>query len=470
MMERTTGEQMIQETFDVVVLGGGGGGVPAAIRAAQLGGQVCLVESRHLGGLCMNRGCIPFCHMMTASSVLANLSFAKELGLDTGETLKDLGALVRRQQDLISFMGEGVKGLLAKNKVQLLEGRGNVAGKGRIQVGDRTVSCKSIILATGAKWAKPEFPGSDLEDIVDGDYFLRTSVLPERVLLYGRSPWIVEVAQFLNRFGSKVVLATPEKRLLVDESHTIATRLKKSLSADGISIKASAGILAARKESSGLQVDLGLKEGVETMAVDKMAILDRRAAIDNLGLNVLGLNENGTYLKVNEKMETGADGVYAIGDLTGPLSRHYSSLASAGGLVAAENAMGVSAAINPKTFSRVLFTRPQVACVGLTKEEAKNKGYEVLVGSAPYSMNAMGMILSEMDGIVEIVAEKKYGELLGVHFFGASATEMVGQGIIAIQMEMTLEEVSKLSFPHPTLSESFSEAARDAMGRSIYLP
>ena len=461
---------MTEETFDLVVLGGGGGGVPAAIRASQLGGRVCLVESTHLGGLCMNRGCIPFCQMMTASGVLGPLSFANELGLHTREPLKDFGALVRRQQDLISHMTQGVKGLLAKNAVQLLEGRGRVVSKGKVQIGNRIISCNGLILATGAEWVKPGFPGADLDDIVDGDYFLHTNVLPGRVLLYGLSPWTVEVAQFLNRFGSSVVLATPDKRLLADESPSISSRLKKSLIADRITVKTSAGILAARKEADRLEVDLQLKEGVETVAVDKVAILDRRAAIGNLGLRVIGLSENDPFLKVNERMETGVEGVYAIGDLTGPLSRHYSSLASAGGLVAAENAMGVRATINPKTFSRVLYTQPQLASVGLTREDAKKKGYEVLVGSAPYSMNAMGMILSEEEGIVEIVAEKKYGEVLGVHFFGAFATEMAGHGILAIQMEMTLEEVSRIPFPHPTLSESLSEAARDAMGRAIYLP
>jgi dihydrolipoamide dehydrogenase len=169
-------------------------------------------------------------------------------------------------------------------------------------------------------------------------------------------------------------------------------------------------------------------------------------------------------------METGVKGLYAIGDLTGPEKKHYSHLASSAGLVAAENAMGMSRAVREGTAARIAFTSPQVACVGLTGKEAKSMGYEVVVGAAPLSMNTLGMITVQTDGLVEIVAEKRYGEILGIHIIADSACEMIGQGVLAIQQEMTLEELAQTTFPHPTLSESIAEAARDALGQAIYLP
>jgi dihydrolipoamide dehydrogenase len=217
-------------------------------------------------------------------------------------------------------------------------------------------------------------------------------------------------------------------------------------------------------------VELKSKEGSETVTVDKILYIERSASLKGLGLTSIGLDENGEYLEVNDKMETTAEGVYAIGDLTGPQSKHYSHFSSEGGIIAAENAMGLDSSMNPKTFTRVLFTHPQVASVGLTPKGAKKAGHDVVVGAAPYGMNPFGMLISENEGIVEVVAEKKYGEVIGTHFIGTNASEMVGQAILAIQMEATLEELARTSFPHPTLSESLAEAARDALGRHIYLP
>jgi dihydrolipoamide dehydrogenase len=169
-------------------------------------------------------------------------------------------------------------------------------------------------------------------------------------------------------------------------------------------------------------------------------------------------------------METGLDGIYAIGDSSSPESKHYSHQASSGGIVAAENAMGLKSTYDSKTLCRVLFTRPQVACVGLTGKEAKEAGYDVVEGAAPFSMNPLGMILTQTGGIVEVVADKKYGEVLGIHFIGEGASEMAGVGVLALQMEATLEDLARAPFPHPTLNESLSDAARECLGRSIFLP
>lgn len=461
---------MPARSYDIIVLGGGAGGVPAAIRAAQLGANVAVIESHELGGQCMNRGCVPFGHMMIASNILRSLSLGKEMGLSVSGVSADYGAFIRRQDDLIDFMRLGVKSTLSKNKVEIIEGRGAIVGRGKVTVNSKSFLYKKLILATGAQWLKPQFPGADLEEVVTPEFLLTNERIPKRVLLFGRSPWLAEIAQFLHGFGTQTILAIPAKSILSDESKTITARLTKAVKNEGIEVKTQAELVAASKKKDGLEVELSSREVREAVTVDRLITLERRAALKELGLTTIGLDDEKDYLTVNERMETVVAGVYAIGDLTGPPSKHYSHRASEMGIAAAENAMGKDAAINPKITTRVLFTQPQVACVGLTARDAKNEGYEVIVGSAPLSMNAFGMMLSENEGIVEVVADKKYGEILGVHMIGTAAAEMIGQAVLAIQMEATVEALATTSFPHPTLSESFSEAARDALGRPIYLP
>ena len=461
---------MAEHSYDLIVLGGGAGGVPAAIRAAQLGGSVALIESRDLGGQCMNRGCIPFGQMMVASNILKSLSLGKELGISFDRGSKDYATLIKRQNALVDFMRLGIKTTIKKNKIDIIEGRGKIAGKGIVSVDGKTISYKNLILATGARWVQPIFRGAELEEVVMPDFLLTAAHLPKEVLLFGQSPWLIEIAQFLGRFGSKVILATREKRFLATESKSITTRLKKVLKGEGIEIKTNVEIDGVTREKDALKVELKSKEGRETIVVEKIMTLERAAALKDLGLSNIALDENQDHLIVNDKMETETEGVFAIGDLTGPPSRHYSHHASEGGIIAAENAMGGDCRLNPKTETRILFTQPQIASVGLTSREAKNEGYDVLVGAAPLSMNPFGMIIGENEGLVEIVAERSHGEILGVHIIGTAASEMIGQAVVAMRMKATVEELATTSFPHPTLSESLAEGARDALGRSIFLP
>jgi dihydrolipoamide dehydrogenase len=460
----------MRNLYDVVVLGGGAGGVPAAIRASQLGGKVAIIESKDFGGQCMNRGCIPFGHMMVASNILGSISLGKDMGLSFTGITKDYPAIIRRQDELIAFMRQGVRSTLNKNGIEIIEGRGKLAGKDKIEINGKTLSYKNIILATGARWLKSDFPGADLEEVVNSDYLLNIDKLPRQVLLFGRSPWIVEIAQFLYNFDSQVILATEDRSILPDESKTIRSRLTKALRDQGITIYNKTKILCLKKKKDGVHCALKVKDEEETVVVDRIISLRRGASLMGLGLETVGLDEKSDFIKVNDRMETDVDGIYAIGDIAAPESKHYSHLSSAGGIVAAENAMGMDSLFEHRAITRVLFTQPQVACVGLTSREAKKEGYEAMTGAAPLSMNPFGMIISQNEGIVEIVAEKKYGQLLGIHFVGQGACEMAGQAVLALQMEATLEDLTRATFPHPTLSESVAEAARDALGIPIYLP
>lgn len=461
---------MTKEAYDVVVLGGGAGGVPAAIRAAQLGGRVALIECKDLGGMCMNRGCVPFGHMRVAADILGALSFGKEFGFDIPEMSKKYSVYRKRQNEMISFMREGVKGMLGKNRVKVFRGVGKLAGRGEMAVGGESLSFRKAILAPGARWTRPDFPGADLEGVINTDDFLEADTLPGRVLLFGGSHWLPGLAQSLARFGSQVTLATKEESILPDENKTVRIRLDKVMKRQGIEILTEAEILGVEKMRGGLQCTLTTKGREERIAVDRLMTSERRASLKDLGLGSIGIDESADYLRTDEKLETTASGIYAIGDLTAPEKGHYSHRASTGGVIAAENAMGLERSFDPRFVVRVIFTQPQVACVGMTTKEARRAGHDPILGAAPLSMNPLGMILSQAEGIVEVVSEKRYGEILGVHIVADNASEMAGQATLAMQNEMTLEDLARATFPHPTLSESMAEAARDALGQAIYLP
>ena len=458
------------DSYDVIVIGGGAGGVAAAIRAAQLGANVAVVEDKFLGGLCMNRGCVPFGHMSAAAHILGRLTLGKDMGIECSGVRVDFTALMKRQNELIPFMRQGVQGLFTKHKITLVKGCGKIRGPGQIEAAQKIFSAKKIILATGSEWVKPEFPGGELPGVVSSDHLLAADSLPQSGIVLGHGPRTVEIAQMLHHFGCKVRIITEEDALLPQENKTIRTRLTKVLQTQGVEVRTKTEIAGVTQNKQALVVGLKSRDQEQSVSVDLVISLRRGAVLQNLGLETIGLDPKAPYLRVNERMETQAAGVYAIGDLTAPEERHYSHLASSGGIVAAENAMASVSVLNPRTAVRVAYTSPQVACVGLTSKEAKEQGFAVMEGAAPLSMNPKGMILSQAQGLVEIVADRKYGEILGVHFIGDGVEEMAGIGALAIQMEATLEELARVPFPHPTLSESLADAARDALGRAIYLP
>jgi len=460
----------VDKHFDVLVLGGGAGGVAAAVRAAQLGGHVAVVEPRYLGGFCVNRGCIPFGYTLAATRILGDLLFGKDLGIHYSGRALDSATHARKRAELISFLRQGIATLLKKHNIELIPGRGRLGEPGKVDVRGEVFSGSKIILATGAGRFKPETAGIDAKNVSSSDILLTIQEQPGSCLLLGDNPKIIEIAQILQRLGSHVWVATEEKALLHDESKAIRTRITKALRKNGINVLTRSRVLSSDRSSKGLQCILKVKDREERITVDRVIRLQRDAGLAELGLEAAGLKGDKDVVEVNERMETGVDGIYAIGDLTTPEDRRYSHLASAGGIVAAENAMGLETCIDHRTVSRVAFTQPQVACVGLTEPEARKRGYDVITGTAPLTLNPFGMLTAQSEGIVEVVADKQKGEIVGIHILGETAGEMAAQAVLTIQLEATLEDLNKTTFPHPTLSESLAEAARDCLGRPIYLP
>ncbi|HDR14756.1 MAG TPA: NAD(P)/FAD-dependent oxidoreductase, partial [Desulfobacteraceae bacterium] len=403
----------IDRQYDVIVLGGGAGGVAAAVRAAQLGGRVAVIENKFPGGLCMNRGCVPFGHMLAASGILANLEFGKEMGIDCPGVEIDFAALLDRQNRLIAFMRQGVQGILKKHRVELIKGTGRIKASGKIEVEGAIFSFNKIILASGGRWVEPEVSGAGIAEVVNSDHLLSSESLPGSCLVLGHGPHSIEIAQLLKRFGCNVHIATRENGLFPDENKTIRTRLSKEIKSCGIPVHTKTWIEGLERTREGISIRSTGKGSGKIPPVDLVVGCSRAPALQGLGLENIGLDPEADFISVNERMETAVPGVYAIGDLTALENRHFSHLASSGGITAAENAMGKLTAFNPRLVVRIAYTSPAVACVGLTLRQAEEAGFDVATGAAPLSMNPRGMILSQNNGLVEIVADKKYGEILG---------------------------------------------------------
>jgi len=388
--------------FDVLVLGGGAGGVAAAVRAAQLGGHVAVVEPRYLGGFCVNRGCIPFGYTLAATRIRGELVFGKDLGIHCSRFELDSETHAKKRAKLISFLRQGIAALLKRHHIELIPGPGRLREPGKVDVRGKVFSGSKIILATGAGRFKFKTDGIDARNVSSSDILLTTQERPRSCLLLGDNPKIIEIAQILQRLGSQVWLATEEKALLHDESKAIRTRLTKAIRKDGINVLTRCRVPSSDRTGEGLRCILAVKDREERITVDRVIRLKRDAGLTELGLEAASLKGERGIIEVNERMETGVDGIYAIGDLTAPEDRRYSHLASAGGIVAAENAMGLERCIDRRTVSRVAFTQPQVACVGLSETEAKREGFEVITGTAPLAMNPFGMLTAQSEGIALI--------------------------------------------------------------------
>jgi len=322
-----------------------------------------------------------------------------------------------------------------------------------------------VIVAVGAEWVRPSFPGAELEEVVTSSRFMEEGRIPGRALVLGASSWAMELAQFLGACGTQVVVAARERGILPEFDAEIGQRLRGALKNDPLTILNSCRVVSVSRDREGLAAVLSVKGKEETRRFDRVIYFDRRPAPAELGLDTVGLKD----LSVDAQLATKAPGVWAVGDVTGK-GPGLSHQASAMGIIAAENARGARLRFNPNTVPRVAYTSPQAASVGLSEEQAEEAGYEVVTGTAAIAAAPMAMIQGVNAGVVKVVAEKKYGELLGVHILAPFATEIIGAAALAIQMEATLEDLARAALPHPTIAESLADAAREALGWAIYIP
>jgi dihydrolipoyl dehydrogenase len=454
--------------YDVVVIGCGPGGYAASIRAAQLGGKVAVVEAGDIGGTCVNRGCIPSKVWLRAAATLDMIKNGKEFGIEASINRINLSAIIERKNGISDEIRMGMKALLEANGVDLIQGQAKLKNAREIVVGKNIVAGRKIILAIGSSLDIPDRIG--LKDaILTTDQILDMSDMPESVLVWGEAGQIdVEMASLLNSLGSKVCIATKSRRILPAEDHDTSQRLAQAFREQGIQVITRSALEAVKKSQKKFKAILSGRQE-QTVEVEKIVISARKPNTTGLGLMQTGvrLKEDGS-IDVNSKLQTSVDGIYAIGDITGGWMNSHT--ASAMGVTAAENAVGQSNDFPFDLIPRGIWSFPQVGAVGLTEEEAEKKGFEVEAGNFPYSVNGLAMSYGEVDGVVKIVMEAESQEILGVHIVGSNATELVGEAVMALQLECTADELAHTIRVHPTFSEAIMDAGRDASGWALYLP
>ena len=451
---------------DIIVIGGGPGGIAAATRAAQLGAQVTVIESAHLGGNCVNYNCIPLTSLLASVELYRRIVQAGDMGIQVGPASLHVPGMIARKDQIVQSLREGMAGLLPTFGVEVVPGRARLVDAGTVEVeGRRLQATRAIILATGARWA-PLPPG--VEEVLRPDEAVKLESVPGRLLIAGGGASEVEFATLYAALGSQVTLAVDGPYPLPQEDYEISQRLQGILQNQGIRVITDVRVKSAARTGGGLDVTLAGSKGETRSGVDKLLWAGRVPATDGLGLEPVGVKLKDGAVDVDNRMRTSVSGVYGLGDLTGGWM--YSSVATAGGLVAAENAMGGNRRLDQRAVPRYAFSIPEVATVGLTEDRATDEGYDVEIANIALGASSRAMGLGENEGGIKLVADRKSGKVLGVHILGHRATELIAEATLGIQLEALAEDFAWAVRIHPTLSESMVEAGRAILGQALYVP
>ncbi|UCF91621.1 MAG: dihydrolipoyl dehydrogenase, partial [Desulfobacterales bacterium] len=452
---------------DVIVIGGGAGGYAAAIRAAQLGARVALVEQTELGGICVNRGCIPTKVWLKAAESLRRIRSAEAFGIRAVVEKVDLATIVAQKNSSCQKIRSGMEGLLANNGIEVIKGHAVFKNPQEIDVEGRRCSAQNFIIATGGRTQVPDLAGLP-EALITTDQILDMQAVPASVLICGADTIEVEIASLLNTLGSQVFLSTETRFVLPREDHDSGQRLGQALSEDGVKILARSKLQSVKASPQGFICELtGSKD--RTVEVAGVLFARREARTADLDLAQAGIEVRpAAGIGVNDYLQTSTPGIFAIGDVTGGTMQSHA--ASAMGVTAAENALGQAVQFPFHLIPRGTWTFPEVASVGLTEEEAEKQGLEIEVGYFPYSINGLAIARNETFGAVKIIKDAAYGIIYGVHIVGPHATELVGEAVLAMQLEYNADELAASIRIHPTFSEAIVDAARDAEKWALYLP
>ncbi|MEO1910574.1 MAG: dihydrolipoyl dehydrogenase [Paracoccus sp. (in: a-proteobacteria)] len=463
---------MMAQNFDMVVIGAGPGGYVAAIRGAQLGLKVACVEREHLGGICLNWGCIPTKAMLRSAEVFHLMERAKDFGLSADKIGYDLPAVVKRSRGVAKQLSGGIGHLFKKNKVTTIMGDATLSGKGKVTVktdkGTEELTAKSIILATGAR--ARELPGLEPDGKLVWNYkhALNPPHMPKKLLVIGSGAIGIEFASFFNTLGADTTVVEVMDRVLPVEDAEISAFAKKQFVKQGMTIMEKASV--KKLDRKGDTVTAHIETGGKTQTMEFDTVISAVGIVGNtegLGLEEAGIKVDRTHVVTDEYCRTGVEGVYAIGDLAGaPWLAHK---ASHEGVMVAELVAGKHPhPIKPGSIAGCTYCNPQVASVGLTEAKAKEAGLDIKVGRFPFIGNGKAIALGESEGMVKTIFDAKTGELLGAHMVGAEVTELIQGYVIGRQLETTEQDLMETVFPHPTLSEMMHESVLDAYGRAIH--
>ena len=454
----------------VLVLGGGPGGYVAAIRAAQLGATVTLVERDKIGGTCLNRGCMPTKAMLHSAEVYELATHSENIGILGRDVGVDWAKVQANRQSVSDKLTSGVRALMRANKITVVEGDAVFTGEKTVKVGDKTLTADKIIIAVGSRPAMPPVPGlKDSSAALDSTGALTLDHIPDSLLVIGGGVIGLELGSVYMRFGTKVTVVEMLPKLLPLMDAELTGMVQAQLEAAGMEILLNSSVVSVSDAEGCAQVKVKTPAGERTITAEKILVSTGRTPnTETLGLDRAGVKLEKGYIVTDEHMETSVKGVYAIGDCNGKLMLAHAAMAM--GEAAAENAMGGSVTFDPDMSPSCAYVGPEFACVGLTEEQCAERGIEVKVGRFPTSANGKSLVVGAVNGMIKVVAGAKYGEILGVHILADRATDLIEEAALAIKLEATLDELTGTIHCHPTVSEALREAALAADKRAVHIP
>tara|TARA_S200000501_G_scaffold57865_1_gene48117 strand:- start:8367 stop:9755 length:1389 start_codon:yes stop_codon:yes gene_type:complete len=458
--------------FDLAVIGGGPGGYVAAIRAAQLGLKVCIIEKEKLGGVCLNWGCIPTKSLIKNAEVYSLIKHSGNYGIKVQNISIDFKKNVKRSRDISQRLSKGIEFLIKKNKIKHLNGIGRLKSKNNIEVNSNgktyIVDTDKIIIATGAR--PKTFPGLDFdaENVISSKDAMLLENPPKDLIIVGSGAIGVEFAYYFNEFGTKVHILEMMDRILPNEDKEVSEEVEKNFKKSGIKITKGVKVSKIQSMKQNAKVFLKNKTTEEIIKAEKVLLaVGVTGNVNNIGLEDLGIETEAGAIKTDNLNRTNIDNIYAIGDVCGP--PWLAHVASAQGHIAAEHSAGFN--VSPIDYSNIpgcTYCQPQVGSLGMTEEEALSSGFKIKVGKFSFQASGKAMAVGDTLGFVKLIFDEKYGELLGAHIVGSEATEMIAELGIAKALEATWDDLFMTVHAHPTLSEAIMEAAMDAQGRSIH--
>lgn len=460
--------------YDIIVLGSGPGGYVTAIRASQLGFKTAIVEKENLGGVCLNWGCIPTKALLKSAQVFEYLKHASDYGLSVEKFDKDFQAVVKRSRSVAEGMSKGVQFLMKKNKIDVINGYGTLKAGKKIDVKDADgkvteYAANHIIIATGARSRElPSMP-QDGKKIIGYRQALTLQEQPKKMIVVGSGAIGIEFAYFYNSMGTEVTIVEFMPNIVPVEDEEVSKQLERSFKKNGVKIMTSSEVTKVDTSGNGVKAYVKTAKGEEILEADVLlSAVGIKTNIENIGLEAVGIKTDRDKILVNEFYQTNVEGYYAIGDVTpGQALAH---VASAEGILCVEKIKGMH--IEPLDYGNIpgcTYCTPEIASVGLTEKQAREKGYDIKVGKFPFSASGKAKAGGNSDGFVKVIFDAKYGEWLGCHMIGAGVTDMIAEAVVARKLETTGHEILKAVHPHPTMSEAVMEAVAAAYDEVIHL-
>ncbi|MDB0040640.1 dihydrolipoyl dehydrogenase [Algibacter sp.] len=455
--------------YDIIVLGSGPGGYVTAIRASQLGFKTAIIEKENLGGVCLNWGCIPTKALLKSAQVFEYLKHAEDYGLTVKDAAHDFDAVVNRSRGVADGMSKGVQFLMKKNKIDVINGYGKIKPGKKVDVDGTEYSADNIIIATGARTRElPSLP-QDGEKVIGYRQAMTLKKQPKKMIVVGSGAIGVEFAYFYNSMGTDVTIVEYLPGIVPVEDEDISKQLERSFKKSGIKIMTSAEVTSVDTSGKGVKATVKTKKGEEVLEADIiLSAVGIKTNIENIGLEDVGIVVDRDKIIVNDFYQTNIPGYYAIGDVTpGQALAH---VASAEGILCVEKLAGLHVeAIDYGNIPGCTYCSPEIASVGLTEKQAKDKGLDIKVGKFPFSASGKASASGTKEGFVKVIFDAKYGEWLGCHMIGAGVTDMIAEAVLGRKLETTGHEVLKTIHPHPTMSEAVMEAVADAYDEVIHL-